>query len=229
MMLYSHLAVASKLEAYLLPQQMDEYYLGCIFPDIRYVLSLPRQHTHFSMKKLSSYNNPSLRDFIAGFRTHIAADKVSLTNYILTSPLKKILKLVLPSAALPVILEIYYLNKYHLHPTLSCSENEITKALDISNKQLGDFADFVNSFLQEPSIENGIGLLGSISTTRNKVIQRYIRWAKLVNKIPFVRKILLNSVNEGKLIEDITALHEYQTYLTEPAHNNKTMREKGFL
>jgi hypothetical protein len=215
MMLYSHLAVAGKLEAYFLPRQYDEYYLGSIFPDIRYVLSLPRQHTHLSMKKLNSYYNPSSRDFIAGFQTHIAADNVSLTNYILSSFPKNIVKFILPSVALPVILEIYFLNKCHLHPTLSCSTNEVTKALDISDKQLEEFTGFVSSFLSDPSIENGIKLLGSLSTKRNEIIRRYIRWAKLVNKLPFVRKFLLNSVDENKLIEDIRTIIKYQQYTTE--------------
>jgi hypothetical protein len=75
---YSHLVIASKLEAQVRPENAAEYYWGAVAPDVRYPARMQRDRTHHHRQKSWTDARQPAWSFLLGYTVHCLADEIDL-------------------------------------------------------------------------------------------------------------------------------------------------------
>src|SRR6185503_5322806 len=104
---YSHLVIASKVEALVDPENAQEYYWGAIAPDIRYLAAMPRNQTHLPSQRIVGFMSrfPHLKSFLQGYLVHCLSDEIELGEVFFQHFPFSILKSKMSHQQLAVILE----------------------------------------------------------------------------------------------------------------------------
>jgi hypothetical protein len=203
---YSHLVVASWVEALLCPANREEYYLGAVIPDVRYYCRLPRRRTHLPAERIAGLaaRYPHLQSFALGYMFHCAADDLRLPQLALRRLPLGPLRGVLPGPAAQVLLEFYFMERAHVRQHLAEGSNEILAGLGITDADVGAFARELNRFLAAPSYTAGLALARNLGLLNHPRAARYLRIARQLGRRRPLRRFLLASIETSALERQAT-------------------------
>jgi hypothetical protein len=205
---YSHLVVASKLEALVDPQDTREYYWGAIAPDIRYLAAMPRQQTHLPPEQIVSLisRHPHLKSFLQGYLVHCLTDEIDLGEVFFQHFPFSLLEKQMSRQRIAVILEMYYFENEKVVVELSGAHNEVLDLLGLSESLSTKLAGAITQYALSPSFESRVTdlarLLGLDNDSR---IDKYMAAAKVFQKNWFLKNGLFYAIRTGKISEQIVS------------------------
>lgn len=201
MNIYSHLVIASFLEQSLLPDNPEDYYLGSVVPDFRYLAGMRRSQTHISVEQISAYLDryPHLLSFLFGYAVHCAVDEIDPGGEFFRSFPVAAFRKHLPRQFAPVVIELYYLETARVEKRLSERGNEITRDLGIPDEGVKTASQQINAFLVAPSLEMELATLQANGLAVDARIERYLGIARRIDRRPILKKLLFASLSKKKL------------------------------
>jgi hypothetical protein len=206
---YTHLVIASRLEAGLSPHEPREYYWGAIAPDIRYLAGVPRQSTHLPSQKISAYaaQYPRLKSFLLGCLVHCLADEVDLRAVFTRHFPFSLFKHKLSLHHLAVLLELFHFeNKKEVLP-ISGTYNQVLRHLGLSEAVCAGFARGIQQYTASTPADSRISaLLGFMGLEDDPRIERYTAAARGFQNNPVLRKFLFMGIRAGRISDEIIAM-----------------------
>jgi hypothetical protein len=203
---YSHLVIASKIEALVHPENAPEYYWGAIAPDIRYLAAMPRKQTHLPSQRIvgliSQY--PYLKSFLQGYLVHCLTDEIELEGVFFKHFPFSILKNKMSRQQLAVILELYYFETERISQRLSDVHNEVLTELGLREAQSARLSQSISQYAMSSSFESRITDLARLLGLENDSrIANYRIAAKRFQKNWLLKNGLLFGIKAGNISERI--------------------------
>jgi hypothetical protein len=204
---YSHLIAANTVETYLQPQDLEEYYLGAVIPDVRYYSNLPREQTHIGPGKIASFaaHHPELLSFILGYLVHYEADKIDTTDYVMQRFPFSLLKERLPRQVPPVLMECYYIEKRTPAIKVSEASNPMLDSLGVAAEDVAAFARSVNAFLANPTLEFGLTTIRELGLLSNPGVEKYVKVARTIQRSKVLRSLLFAGIDAAEIDRQLTS------------------------
>ena len=198
---YSHLIAANTLEAYLHPQNLEEYYLGAVIPDVRYYSNLPREQTHIEPEEIVGFaaRYPELKSFVLGYLAHYEADEINTADYVMQRFPFSLLKERLPKQVPPVLVECYYIEKRKPSIKVSESSNAMLDSLEIAAEDVVAFARSVNAFLANPTLEFGLTTIRKLGLLSNPGVEKYVNVARTIQRSSVLRGLLFAGIDATEI------------------------------
>jgi hypothetical protein len=170
---YSHLVLASRLQAELQPSNPAEYFWGTVAPDIRYTARLPRAQTHLGAEQILAWRAqyPEMESFIQGYLIHCLADEVELwalleKRWYLRPFVRRIsLKLA------PLVLESYLVEKVRVSVNISGQINPILTGLGVDDPGLRPFRAVVERLINQPNFDSVLHLFRTLGSNHPKLLR----------------------------------------------------------
>lgn len=202
MLLFTHIHAALQLEEQLGVDDSADYYLGAAFPDIRWLVGIPREHTHIPREELfDRFGGSSSDSFIKGYDVHLALDEITVDEGIIESfpgvyprPVRRFL-------SRPVVENIF--GYYSLRDikdrgpiVVSNSYFEDFRNVGISSEVVDKFTALANTVLErrKNSAFGEIVLTESLLRDNSRQQQLY-RFSKRIEENPIIRGFLMHVAN----------------------------------
>lgn len=196
MYIYTHFVVAGQVEAALQPQSREQYYLGAIVPDFRYLAGMPRDHTHRPLPEIAAWlpRYPHLRSFILGYLVHCALDELEVRPLVFRRyplrPVRRLMRLKLAHT----LLETHYIENAQVTAVLPETGNELLDELGIPRQLVRRSAQWINSFLRAPSFEAEIDFLkDALLSSGNPRFKRYLGPLLALQRSRLLKELLWKS------------------------------------
>jgi hypothetical protein len=206
---YSHIVIASKLEAIVNPENIQEYYWGAIAPDIRYLAAMQRQQTHIPSQRIVEFISqyPHLKSFLQGYLVHCLSDEIELKQVFFQNFPFYILKSKISRRRIAAILELFYFENEKVKNQLSGSYNEVMSELGLSETVSTKFSQSISQYVMSPSHESGLSNLFQILSLENDSrMDRYKAAAKGFQKNWLLKNALFFGTKTGKISEQIISM-----------------------
>jgi hypothetical protein len=190
---YTHLVWAHRLQDKLGVQNLAEFNLGAILPDVRYVDDLPWKQTHppldeFWERALAA--DKADRDFALGYLLHLAMDQWEL-DIMRRARQRYPLGRLIPRRLFKLIMEAASLEQYPL-PQIPLSDRvpELALSLGIPEETIHLLRSMADGVLAEPGLEQAVVFVQGTQLAKNPTI-RWLMWAAIaILKTP-LRHLLL--------------------------------------
>ena len=206
---YSHLVIASKLEALVKPEVVQEYYWGSIAPDIRYVAALPRQQTHLAPARIVAFISqyPALRSFLQGYLVHCLCDEMELRQVFLQHFPFSVFKNELSYQQIAAILELYYFENSKVHLHISGRYNEFLHGLGVSETVASMFSRSVSQYaLSSSPASNLPDIFHLMGLENDSQINQYVNAAQSFQKNWLVKNSLFLGIRAGRISGQIVSM-----------------------
>lgn len=203
---YSHIVVASKLEAHIHPADAREYYWGAIAPDVRYPAAMRREKTHLPAEKILEWfaRYPHLKPFLQGYLVHCLCDELDLSGIFFRRFPLTLLRSRFARQPLSVILELYYLENEHVVRPISGIHNEVLDELGVRAEVSANFAQAVSHYAGSSSHSSRLlelfRLLGLENDSR---IEKYMTAARGFQENRLLLRGLFLGMRIGRISERI--------------------------
>lgn len=198
MLFLTHLYLAKAVEAQYNIENLDEYYLGTILPDIRYFTGVPRSATHLSIKKINLLMaGKKLKDVSRGIKVHLAIDEMAHEGAVYREAKQNfpiILQKIINTQLLNIIFDLYALQHFKTQPKITLSSQYFDEfaSLSIAQTQLLDYTSKINSILEGLEISQVEKVI--LSTNRlkqNKKVAVYRILGKIMFSFPWLKNYLI--------------------------------------
>jgi hypothetical protein len=203
---YSHYLLASKAAPFIQPARLDEYYLGSIIPDIRYLAGMRREQTHLSRAKIREYRvtYPHLDSFLRGYQVHCLIDEIELAKVAsATFPfnlLKWVLRKNLSQQQITVLVELYYMQSTHMDWQIKEDHNEVMTDLGITPAQTETYLDAMKEYLPAPSFETALSCFQKIGyPTKSSRSEKYLQAYQSLERNRLLKRVLLLAIKNVHL------------------------------
>jgi hypothetical protein len=206
---YSHIVIASKLEAYLKPENLQEYYWGAIAPDIRYLAAMQRQQTHFPSRRIVEFISqyPHLKSFLQGYLVHCLSDEIDLGQVFFQHFPFSVLKSQMSRQQIAAILELFYFENEKVNKHISGTHNEILNELGLSEPVSMKFSQSLNQYAASSSPESRLlDLFQLLGLENDSRIEKYMTAAKSFQKNWLLKNALYLGIRTGKISEQIVLM-----------------------
>jgi hypothetical protein len=206
---YSHIVLASKLEAFVNPENVQEYYWGAIAPDIRYLAALQRQQTHISSQRIVRFivQYPHLKSFLQGYLVHCLSDEIELGHVFFQHFPFSILKNKMSRQQIAVFLEFFYFENEGVNKRLSGTYNEVLSELGLSEAVSTKFSQSVSQYAISSSPKSRLSDLFQLTGLENDSrIDKYMSAAKSFQKNWFLKNALFFEIRTGEISEQIVSM-----------------------
>ena len=207
---YSHIVIASKLEADIQPEDVQEYYWGAVAPDIRYLVAgMWRNQTHLPTEKILVYMfcYPELRAFLQGYLVHCLSDSLDLPQIIQQKFPFNLQKKSLSVQHCSVILEFFNIERNKpFRETLSGRFNLFLSELGISSEHVANFVQAIRRYTYNPSFEASVALYQNLGLAGDDRIEKYRVAVERFQRKWLQRKLILFGLQAGNVNQEITAL-----------------------
>lgn len=205
---YSHIVVASKLEPFVKPENLKEYYWGTIAPDIRYLAAMQRQQTHLPSRKIVEFISqyPHLKSFLQGYLVHCLSDEIDLGEIFFQHFPFSILRSRMSRQQIAAILELFYFENEKVNVQMSGIYNEVLTKLDLSETISTKFSRSINQYTTSSSPESRLSeLLQLLSLENDSRIEKYMKAAKGFQKNQLLKNVLFVGIRAGKISDEIVS------------------------
>ncbi|WP_291319185.1 hypothetical protein, partial [Desulfonatronospira sp.] len=205
---YSHLVVASELEAAVAPDDIQEYYWGAIAPDIRYIAGMQRQQTHLPPQDImdSIYRYPHLRSFLQGYLVHCLCDEIELDRIFSSHFPFFIIKNKMTPKKSAVLLELFYLENKRVDFQISGTCNEFMQDLGLSRDLTDRFSRAISRYTALKSPQAGLGkLLQLLGLEGDPRINSYVASAESFQKSWLKKNILFLAIKAGGIHRSVVS------------------------
>ncbi len=201
---YSHLVLASRLQAEIRPANPADYYWGTVAPDLRYTAGLRRTQTHLPPEKILEFraSYPELKSFIDGYMIHCLADEVELWALLEKRWFLRPFIRHLPLKLAPVILESYLVEKNPVTVSISGQSNPVLQALGVNENAIPPFRSLVERLISQPSFESILHLFQTLGRG-NPNLQKYIDAAEQFNRNKIGKKALYALTNPPEVLHSV--------------------------
>jgi hypothetical protein len=159
---YSHLSLAHGCLSNLVTDDPNNFYLGALMPDIRYFTKRPRSEYHFPITRLNELTSSMITSssFVLGYGIHLLIDEL-WGNDALRDEYKSRFPFFVRSRLnikiLEAALEIYCLAYRSVDVQLRIQENELTKALGISQSDALTVAvQSLQKYIDQRQLQSGL-------------------------------------------------------------------------
>ena len=203
---YSHLVIASKLEAQMKPEQPAEYYWGAVAPDARYPAKMQRFKTHLPAQQILGLiaRYPQMTSFLQGYLVHCLADEVDLGEIFFQHLPFSLFKNKMTRQHMAISLELYHFENERVDRQVSGTYNEVLSELGLSETICANFAKAINLYSAATSNETRVLELFEILGLENDSrIQKYWAAAQTFQKNPFLISAVFFGMRTGKISEEI--------------------------
>ena len=206
---YSHIVIASKLEAIVNPENLQEYYWGAIAPDIRYLSAMQRQQTHISSQKIIEFISeyPHLKSFLQGYWVHCLSDEIELGQVFFLHFPFSIFKNKMSRQQLAVILELFYFENEKVDKQISGTYNQVLGELGLSEEVCTKFSQSISRYAKSSSHESHLSdlfqLLGLENDSR---IEKYKTAANKFQGNWLMKNALFLGIRIGRISEQIASM-----------------------
>jgi hypothetical protein len=204
---FSHLVLASNLEARLAPASLPDYYWGAVAPDIRYIAGMRRSQTHLPARTLLDLipTYPHLQSFIQGYLVHCLTDEIDLERIFFSRLPLAILKNQLSRRQIAVLLELFFVETVSIEVPISGSCNTFLRALGIQTSDCEVFARGLRQYRDPDAMDTRIqGLLQASGLRDDRRIQRYLGAAERFQKQWLLRHGLFLAMRISRINEALT-------------------------
>lgn len=207
MNIYSHLVVASVLEADLKPGIPPAYYWGAVAPDIRYLAGIRRNQTHIPASKICAYMEqyPNLRAFLQGYLVHCLTDEVDLETMLYRQFPLNLLKGKLTARQIVVLLELFYLENVTLEKKVSGDHNAVLAELGIDKAVVETAAQAITRYLSSPSWVSSVSLAQELGMLGDSRIDKYLTAAEQFQTRRIWKKLLFLGLHRVKITDQVVA------------------------
>lgn len=206
---YTHLVIASKLEALVAPASKQEYYWGAIAPDVRYLAAMSRCKTHLSSQQIIELisTSPHLKSFLQGLLVHCLIDDLDLRPIFFRRFPFSALKRQLSPPRLAGILEFYNLENESICPRISGTYNEVLSAWGVGTNISNEYASAIRRYAAPSSLESRLSDLLKLTGLENKGrIGKYISAAELLHKYRILKKCVSLTMKAGRINEQVVSM-----------------------
>ena len=199
---YAHIVLAHKLVSHMQPENIKDYYLGAIIPDVRYIASIKRKQTHIPLEQIVAFHTqyPELDSFIKGYMVHCMIDMLDLPQYAWQKFPLSVFKKRLPNAFAPVLIEFYYLENANISVELTTTSNKMLHDLNINPNDVSTMATQLNTFLAAPSFASGLTVIRNFGLFGSGV-ERYLKAAHFLNRHPYIKQALFATLRMGSFTD----------------------------
>ena len=186
---YSHVIIASKLEALIRPRDPAQYYWGAVAPDMRYLAAMPRAQTHIPGTQIVAFMNryPHLESFVQGYLVHCLADEVHLGRY------------------MAVLLELYFLERHPISPKLAGTHNEFLAELGLSAPVSARFGEAAQAYVELTGEPDPLILARLVGMEGDPRLEAYAEAARWFQSRDLLKKALFLGIRAGRVGERIAA------------------------
>ena len=206
---YSHVILASELEAYIKPDNPQEYYWGAIAPDIRYLVAgLSRSQTHISTEEILGYigQYPHLKSFFQGYLVHCLSDELNLPKIIQRKFPLSWQKNELSPRHCTIILEFFNIVRVKpVRKSLSGTHNVALSEMGISGEQAAKFAQEINQYITSPSFASLLTLYQNLGLASNGRIDKYRIAVQQFQRKWFQKNLIFIGLHVGKINKEIAS------------------------
>ena len=206
---YSHIVVAAKVEAFVNPENLQEYYWGAIAPDIRYLAAMQRQQTHIPSQRIVEFISryAHLKSFLQGYLVHCLSDEIELGQVFFQHFPFSMFKSKMSRQQIAVILELFYFENERVNKHLSGTHNEVLSELGLSEAESTKFSQSISQYAISSSsqsrLSNLFQLLGLENDNR---IDKYLTAAKSFQRNWLLKNALFIGIQTGKISEQIVSM-----------------------
>jgi len=212
LLFYSHLITSSIIKNKIEISDFNAYYFGTVFPDIRYLLKLPRHYTHLPSDEVLDYITEFEKDknFLIGYYLHCVLDELDLPALISGKIPAKLLQGILSHKVKTVLLEYYFRDNYPSDIEILPVANGITEELNISRESLVNYVDLLNQYLKTDSLHQVVNTLENLGISRFGSVEKYLSAAEFVEKHEHIRHLLFSVLEIKTLESEITTFLEHK-------------------
>lgn len=220
---YSHYLIALKLEPFVKPDHVGEYYLGAIIPDVRHLAGLHRNQTHLSREKiqetLSDY--PSLKSFLLGYQIHCLIDEIDVSEIV--SPafpfnlFKRVFHKNFSQQQITMLIELFFAQSTRVDRKLGGSHNAVLSNLGVTPAHTETFVHAMDEYLAAPSFETALSAFQKIGYIENLRIEKYTKAFRAIVKNRIIKKLLFVGIKNAKVdryavnyVRSALELHPFQ-------------------
>jgi hypothetical protein len=204
---YTHIVIASRLEPLVGPEDAAEYYWGAVAPDMRYVAAMRRAETHLSAQRIIELERkyPHLRSFMQGYLVHCLADQLDLGRVFFQHLPFSALKRTLTQRHLAVLLELYYLERQTVNPTLSGTHNEALSELGLSEAVAERFRQAMEQVALPALRWDPLAMARAMGLEGDSRIEKYAAAGRRFQKSRLLKALLFLGIRVGKIDEQIVS------------------------
>jgi len=204
---YTHIVIASRLESLVQPEDPPEYYWGAVAPDMRYLAAMRRAQTHLPAQQILELGQryPHLVSFVQGYLVHCLADQLDLGRVFFQHLPFSALKRTLTQRHLAVLLELYYLERQTVNPTLSGTHNEVLSELGLSESVSERFAQAAKQFAMPVAPADPLASARLLGLENDSRIARYAAAGRRFQKSRLLKHALFLGIRAGKIDEQIVS------------------------
>lgn len=207
---YSHIVIASELESFIRPDNLEEYYWGAVAPDVRYLVKgITKRQTHFSAEIISEYmlQYPRYRSFLQGYLIHCLTDKLDLQRIIQQRFPFSLLKRKITKNNCSVILEFFNIEiSKPFRITLPGKNNPVFRELKIRDEIIIKYAQEMNMYINSPTFSSAYKLYQNLGITNNGRIEKYRKVVQKWQTSWLKNNLILIVPQLNKLNKEIAAL-----------------------
>jgi hypothetical protein len=197
---YSHYLLASKVAPFLQPDRLEEYYLGSIIPDIRYLAGMRRDQTHLGRAQIQQYRSayPHLDSFLRGYQVHCLIDEIELARVASSAfPFnffKRVLGKGFSQQQIAVLVEMFFMQSTHMDWQIMEDHNEVLTDLGITPAQTETYLDAMKEYLPAPSFETALSCFQKIGWMKSSRSEKYLQAYQSIERNRVLKTFLLLAI-----------------------------------
>lgn len=205
---YSHFALAKKLEAFIQPENPDEYYWGAVAADIRFLANMRRAQTHLGQDRLRELVScyPHLSSFLTGFQVHVLIDDLTpdvISQMVNASfPLSLVNKLrrkrIAPEQMI-MLVEMYYLQSVRVGGALSGTYNAVLSDLGITPEKTCVYQQALQEYFGNRTIDAALSAFQKIGMIPNSRMEKYQNAFQTMQKHKMMNALFILSIKNSGL------------------------------
>jgi len=202
---YSHYLLASKAAPFIKPDRLDEYYLGSIIPDVRYLAGMRRDQTHISQAQIREYRTayPNLDSFLRGYQVHCLIDEIDIAKVASAAfpfnLLKWVLHKNLSQQQIAVLVELFFMQSTHMDWQIKEDHNEVMTDLGITPAQTETYLNAMKEYLPSPSFETALSCFQKIGYPMNSRSEKYLQAYQSIERNRLMKGLLFMGIKNAKL------------------------------
>lgn len=221
MFTYTHFILASRLATYIKPTSMEDYFLGAMVPDIRYLSKIPREQTHLPLdvliQQFAAY--PEQHSFLAGYFVHCLIDDLesNLNRKLLRRFPLIIFKPFLRTRYAAVLLELYFIESTIEIGQVCGERNPVLADLGIPQQDVAQFALYTNQLIRAPSFERQIEMVTEFGIRIPARVIQYLHTYQTLKRHTTLLSLLFSSLrmrhHEAKVEAKIVSTDSFKRLL----------------
>ena len=200
---YSHYHLATRLETLIKPAQPGEYYWGAIFPDIRYLTGMPREHTHVPRDQFPAWFSqyPHLRSFLQGYQLHCLLDELNLVSIVSRAfpinLIQSVRRRKFSRQQITILVELHHQQTGAPLHEFCAGENEIAAGLGIEPSASQIFAQGMREYIAHPTLETALAAYQRLGMVADSRVEKVIGAAQWLERNPWLKALLLLGVKNS--------------------------------